>query len=124
MEYHKLLSEFPQFAGESLPTMPLGFEDSSWHNDTCPSFSRYLGDACGSVFLIIFIEHSDPSQREFPETQRFSLMLMDCGTGDRVHVVDSNNWDDVLAYLESHKWSDLCGAIVTTDNYNESLVAC
>jgi hypothetical protein len=35
------LSEFPNYDDE-LPAID-GFEDSSWHNDACPSLTKELG---------------------------------------------------------------------------------
>ena len=29
------LTEFPEFASSDMPTFE-GFEDTSWHNDSCP----------------------------------------------------------------------------------------
>ena len=56
--------EFPDFdaAGEADALIAAGFKDTSWHNDTCPSFTR---DG-----LWIFVDYVDPARREFPEAPR------------------------------------------------------
>ncbi|TYL70957.1 hypothetical protein [Bradyrhizobium cytisi] len=63
----KYRTEFPDFPAADMPTMPRGFEDSSWHNDSCPSFtSEELG-------LRIWIDYADPAQREHDGGSRFML---------------------------------------------------
>lgn len=52
--------EFPGFKG-TIPALPPGFEDNSWHNDVCPSF---YNDNLG---LALFIAEDDPADREFGE---------------------------------------------------------
>ena len=48
--------EFPDYDAE-LPVLQ-GFEDSSWHNDVCPSL---LNDAKG---LVVFCDYADAERRE------------------------------------------------------------
>jgi hypothetical protein len=35
------LRHFPEFESSDMPTFE-GFEDTSWYNDSCPSFERKL----------------------------------------------------------------------------------
>ena len=60
-------SEFPDYALSDLPAMPEGFADSSWHNDTCPSF---IDEAHR---LRIFIDYVDKAKRELPDGMRFTV---------------------------------------------------
>jgi hypothetical protein len=32
--------EFPNFDPATMPEIPTGWEDISWHNDACPSLRR------------------------------------------------------------------------------------
>lgn len=84
--FERLQREFPDFDVATLPEIPAGFEDVSWHNDNCPSF---YNEADG---LILFVDYADASQREFPETKRFSLNLVNT----TVCVIDSDDWQSVL----------------------------
>ena len=82
-------TEFPDFDDDVHPAKAaaLGFtDDTSWHNDTCPSFT------C-DVF-VLFIDYADLSKREHIEAARFSIQ--DQGES----VLETDDWDDVRAYVE------------------------
>jgi hypothetical protein len=89
-------TEFPDFPDKDMPEIPAGFEDSSWHNDTCPSFSN--------PHLLIWIDYLDPEQREWPgKYPRFNVQPMRNGieiTGDGGLMTDS--WEAVLEYIAKH----------------------
>lgn len=88
------LTEFPDFDPATMPAIPAGFDDVSWHNDACPSF---LNEALG---LIIFVDFADADKREFPETERFTLGRWDNGnTGN--DVCSSDDWGVITAAAES-----------------------
>jgi len=84
--------EFPDFDPADMPAIPDGFDDVSWHNDTCPSF---LNDRAG---LIIFVDFADPDRREFPECPRFTLGVWDGGsTGES--IADGDDWQVIIDAL-------------------------
>ena len=61
--------EFPDFddAESCASLIYQGFEDVSWHNDTCPSF-----ECCG---IVIWVDYVDPMLREYPDAPgRFAVM--------------------------------------------------
>jgi hypothetical protein len=81
--------EFPDFPAADMPAIPAGFEDVSWHNDSCPSF---MNEAAG---LILFVDFADTAKREYPETTRFNVNVWEDGnTG--IEVVASDEWQVVL----------------------------
>lgn len=85
-------TEFPAWADDAECAHMAareGWEDSSWHNDTCPSFT------C-DVF-VLFIDHADRASREFPEAPRFSL------TDEGRTVLETDSWADVLAFMDDGK---------------------
>lgn len=55
------LVEFPEFGALPFDPTALGLEDTSWHNDACPSFS-VLNDSFRLESL--WMDHEDPKQRE------------------------------------------------------------
>jgi hypothetical protein len=63
--------QFPEFPAADMPAVPAGFTDTSWANEPCPSFTH---DALG---LALFTDWSDPSEREWPESDRFTLHRME-----------------------------------------------
>lgn len=88
------LTEFPDFDPATMPEIPEGFQDVSWHNDACPSF---LNETLG---LIIFVDFEDSEKREFRETERFTLGKWENGnTGN--DVCSSDDWGVILAAAES-----------------------
>ncbi|WP_147707823.1 hypothetical protein [Microvirga massiliensis] len=76
--------------------VPAGFDDISWHNDTCPSF---LNASCS---LRLFIDHPERDERELPEFKRFLLMMVD----EAGQPVDGG------VLLETDDWNEMRNAIV------------
>ncbi len=64
-------TQFPDF-DDQMPEF-VGFVDTSWHNDVCPSFQLDLGDGQG---LRVWVDYADKTRRECPESKRFALDLM------------------------------------------------
>lgn len=77
----------------SLPTIPTGFVDVSWHNDTCPSFE------CTALGLMLFIDYPDTAQREFPGAARFTLYV----TGMGIELLATDDWQAVLDAIATHQ---------------------
>lgn len=90
-------AEHPKFDQSTLPeVMPAGFDDSTWVNDTCPSF---VNEGAG---LVLFVDYTDPAQKEVPEGPLFTLAVWDGGaTGEEVAA--SDDWGvmqvEILAAL-------------------------
>jgi hypothetical protein len=92
--------EFPDFDPATLPAIPAGFKDVSWHNDVCPAFFN------SALLLSIFIDYADMEQREWPDTPRFYIFKcnedgsrLDEDSGDFV----SDDWDAIIAYISANK---------------------
>ena len=85
-------TEFPSF-GEMDVEIPQGFEDSSWHNDVSPSFTK--GIAEGGKF-VLFIDFKDPSRRELLDLPRFNLLTY----SQDDYYVDGFGTDDWAKMLE------------------------
>lgn len=83
---------FPDF--ELDVALPDGFEDVSFANDACPSF------ASSELDVILMIDYADREMREYPETERFSLIETENGMypADKpvVHLVDTDDYQVVL----------------------------
>ena len=79
-----------------MPDLPPGWEDTSWHNDTCPSYRKGR--------TMVFIDYPDPADRELDTGHRFSAYALDeegcmyftgdgSGEDDLLHT---DSWDEVL----------------------------
>jgi hypothetical protein len=79
-------AEFNDYPLADLPAMPEGFADSSWHNDTCPS---YIDEQRG---LRIFIDYVDVTKRELSDGPRFTLLEEE--TNEVIYTGD--DWNKVL----------------------------
>lgn len=93
-------TEFPRYDDE-LPTIK-GFEDSSWHNDACPSLMRHIDD--NGTFIQIFCDYKDQANSDWadldPENyKRFNIMLASSQADWSVALFESNNWADIVEYL-------------------------
>lgn len=63
-----------------------GWADTSWHNNTCPSFNSPEND------LRIWIEHSDPALRENPHR----------------YEVHTEHEDSTEVLLQTEDWNEVC----------------
>lgn len=52
---------------------PFGFEDASWHNDTCPSVALFEDDETGQMRVKMYVDFLDRSERDSPEMDQFHV---------------------------------------------------
>ena len=87
-----IAKEFPDFDVSTLPTIPFGWVDTSWHNDACPSFSN------GN--LVLFVDYAEPTMRECgPDAPRYSLIRYGVGS-EATTVATTDEWQRMLAAIE------------------------
>lgn len=88
--------EFPDYPEADMPTLPEGFVDTSWINNSAPSFeSKALG-------LSIWIDYLDPANREH-EGERFLINEIDADGAFKNDEPDlaTDDWSEVLAFIAS-----------------------
>lgn len=88
-------NEFPEF-DYALPDLGEGWEDNSWHNDSCPSLDYPLE---GGKMLRIWFQESNPEERECGGKQ-FVLVIGEYG--DSNHLMESDDLNEVLAYIKAN----------------------
>lgn len=88
--WNRAAAEFPAYPANTLPALPAGFEDTSWHNNASPSARR------GNLEL--FVDWPDAADREWDTGNRFILLRAD--DPDCV-IAETNNWDDMLAAIDN-----------------------
>jgi len=89
-------TEFPDFPAADLPAIPPGFEDTSWHNDTCPSFTS---DEAG---LTIWVDYLAPASREYEGAYpRFGVTAQDHGVETSGPSLMTDSWEEVLAFIDA-----------------------
>lgn len=86
-------TEFPDFDPTTMPSIPEGFADVSWHNDACPSFHNK------AIGLVLFVDYVDARNREFPETPRFLLCACDAEGAPEDTLLASEYWAEVVDAL-------------------------
>lgn len=85
-------NQFPDYPTDALPDLS-GFIDTSWHNDTCPSFRK-------GQFLT-WIDWPDPREREDFDGCRFIVCRLDeegCLTEDAT-ALETDDWAEVLSFV-------------------------
>ena len=90
-------TEFADFPAADMPAIPQGWIDSSWHNDTCPSFQFLVGTEADSnyQFARVWIAESDPELREYLDCPRFTITF----EGNVFFAAfATDDWQEVLAY--------------------------
>jgi hypothetical protein len=104
---------FPDFDPATLPPMPAEWQDSSWRNDACPSFS--IADRWR-----VYIADADPARRECgPESPRFSLFSgTEFDVGDTVFHGD--DWGAVLEEVARRQLATVAAALFA-HNLRESV---
>lgn len=102
--FAQMANEFPTFDQSTLPTIPAHWQDSSWHNDVCPSFLA-AGNFDGSNARV-FIDYVKPEDREYPEYERYAVTFDD-GSGMSCGDVVSDNWREILEAVAAWERDDL-----------------
>lgn len=75
------LKEFPDF--DFAPPYIEGFEDTSWHNNVSPSFTRKLNDTHS---VTLWVDYLDPDRRECGGDQ-FLVCVHETEDGDNNEVI-------------------------------------
>jgi hypothetical protein len=89
--------EFPDFDPTTMPSIPAGWTDQSWHNDSCPSFNTGKG-------VSVFVDYADVSLREVQDDYpRFSVMCESGRDDIPVELLSTNDWDEVLAFVAARQ---------------------
>lgn len=72
-----------------------GFEDTSWHNDVCPSFRKKVlhGE------WIVYSDNPNPHDRECGAEKRFALVFEPADAEQKV-VFESDSVSDLLIAIE------------------------
>lgn len=100
-----LRQEFPDYDVATLPPIPEGFDDTSWHNNSAPSFES------SELRLAVWTDYADAEQSEWPEMRRagdlkrFSVNRTDA---DGAYISDepelsSDEWADVEAFITAER---------------------
>ena len=80
-----ITTAFPTYPLSSLPPLPTTWEDTSWHNDACPSY--HVGNE-----VYVYVDFEEASEREFPESERFTVINMATDTV----IIHTSVWEEVL----------------------------
>ena len=79
---------------DKVTSIPVGFADSCWHNDACPSLaSEYNELEDDNIQSKIWIESADEMKREVNWGTQFSLNVEYC---DIMYTYDSDDWQDIV----------------------------
>ena len=96
------LGEFPDCPIEPTILRDLivrSFTDTSWHNDTCPSFFR---DLSGGNALRLWVDYRTKSLSETPDGPRFGLSLITPDDENGKMLYSSDTWTDTLEDIDRH----------------------
>ena len=89
----KWQQEFPDYPLADMPAVPAGFEDTSWHNDTCPSFRD---DELG---VVIFVDYADPEKREL-HGKRFLIARQPDPADTLQEIISTDDWAEILTAIK------------------------
>ena len=97
----RLVREFPDFDLATLPEIPEGFHCHAWHNDTCPVWYDVAdGKDCGRVgIMMLAVDFSDHSLREFPAGPRFTLHMVQADDTSPEPILSSDEWTTIQSGL-------------------------
>lgn len=94
-------TEFPDFDPATMPAIPDGWVDTSWHNEPCPTFAPLGLNERGEPILQVMVDYADRDQREFPLTARFSLCVW--AQEDFHLILETDDWFEIPAAVEEWK---------------------
>lgn len=89
-------------------TIP-GFEDTSWHNDSCPSIAKYIGADSGAIK--VYQDYMDSAKRE---ADFLYTVYHEDSEGEQDVVCESNDWEvakdaaikAVKEYTPNYAWNE------------------
>jgi hypothetical protein len=87
-----------------MPEIPAEWDDLSWRNDLCPSFAFWADDAAGQLARV-WVKPAHGTAPEIAGGQRFSITV-EGGLRDCDCVLQSDDWSEILAYVNCGKWRD------------------
>ncbi len=89
--FARLAVEHPRFPLDALPAIPAGWVDTSWGNDTGPSFEAPNG-------MTIYLSYPDSHTRDDEPDTRFGIVLH----GDEtIDILSTDDWTEVLAVIDA-----------------------
>lgn len=95
-----LRAEFPDYDVATLPSpIPAHWAETSWHNDTCPSFEVDDG-------LRIWVDYADPAQSEYGTDRSARFSVIDYRGIDHSEGADlygGDDWNAVLWAVALHE---------------------
>ena len=93
-------TEFPDYDGE-LPYIA-GYEDTSWHNDTCPSIEKDYGNG---VRVRVWCDYVDPEKRQNPEYKRFAIVAYSPTDEDGSTLLSTDSFHLVIERIAQYEAS-------------------
>jgi hypothetical protein len=99
-------TEFPDFPPETMPVIPAGFLDQSYHQDLCPNFVN------PQIHLVIWVDFADRNVREYVHSHRFTVnccdedgVAFDLQFGDpgNGQLLRTDDWQAVLDLVEAER---------------------
>ena len=90
------VTEFPDYDPATMPPIPTGWTDQSWHNDTCPHF------VTADSLWLVWIDYADITLREIQEpSPRFNVQVNPEVFDFNASVFESDDWLAILAFVQS-----------------------
>jgi hypothetical protein len=89
-------TEFPDYDG-ALPFIN-GYEDTSWHNDACPSIEKDFGD---DLRIRIWCDYANPENRERPESPRFAVQVYSETDEEGTVLLESDEFHEIIDFVTS-----------------------
>jgi hypothetical protein len=90
MDLNRLKTAFPEFNVDTLPSIPEGWVDVSWHNDACPCFSPSVDSE-----ISVFVDYEKFKDRESEAEKRFSVHEWKNGSN-----FESDSWEEILEHVK------------------------
>lgn len=87
-------NQFPAQFNDAHPTIPAGWQDTSWGNDVCPSYLTPNG-------LRVWVDHPDADKREFSEMPRYAV-TRESEDGDVTELCTTDDWAQVLRVVREN----------------------
>lgn len=95
----KIETEFPDYPVTDLPPIPAGFVDTSWHNNSAPSFDN------AALGLSVWIDYANTAQREHDGGKRFYVHAIEADGAFAADdaILETDDWAAVLALIAAKR---------------------